>query len=106
MANELLHHFQGKQKSVKERIAHGEAMRKKYPHKKMGDYKPSPQRADPVAILEKQAKTRLPELIPIRYARMLASPFAFLRGAAAIMAQDLAAQGASSKLFVQACGDM
>ena len=106
MANELLHHFQGKQMTIKERIAHGESMVKKYPHNKMGDYKPSPNRADPVAILEKQGKTRLPDLVPIRYARMLTSPFAFLRGAAAIMAQDLAAQGASSKLFVQACGDM
>lgn len=106
MTTQLLTHFQGKQKTVKERMEHGRSMRKKYPHKKMGDYKPASNRTDPVSILEKQGKTRLAELVPIRYARMLASPFAFLRGAAAIMAQDLAAQGASSKLFVQACGDM
>jgi len=106
MTTQLLTHFQGKQKTVKERMAYGQSMRKKYPFKNMGDYKPASNRTDPVSILEKQGKTRLPDLVPIRYARMLASPFAFLRGAAAIMAQDLAAQGASSKLFVQACGDM
>ena len=106
MATQLLDHFQSKAKNIEERKASGKAMRKKFPHNKMGEYKPAPNRADPVAILEKQAKTRLPELVPIRYARMLTSPFAFLRGAAAIMAQDLAAGGASSRLFVQACGDM
>jgi len=106
MENQLLNHFQGKRASVAERIATGKALRKKFPHKKMGDYKPAAQREDPVAILEKQGKTRLTELVPIRYARMLTSPFAFLRGAAAIMSKDLAAGGASSRLFVQACGDM
>lgn len=106
MATQLLTHFQGKQKTVRERIAYGKSMREKFPHSRVGDYQPAANRADPVATLEKQGKTRLPELVPIRYARMLTSPFAFLRGAAAIMAQDLAAQGASSKLFVQACGDM
>jgi uncharacterized protein (DUF2252 family) len=106
MKNQLLTHFQSKQASVKERIANGKALRKKYPHDKLGDYKPSPKRPDPVAILEGQAKTRLTELVPIRYARMLTSPFAFLRGAAAIMAQDLAAGGPSTGLYVQACGDM
>src|SRR5678815_939371 len=102
MTTQLLTHFQGKQKTIAERIAHGQSMRKKYPHKKMGDYKPASNRTDPVSTLEKQGKTRLPDLVPIRYARMLTSPFAFLRGAAAIMSEDLAAQGASSKLFVQA----
>jgi len=106
MATQLLDHFQSKAKNIEERKAFGKGLRKKFPHNKMGEYKPASNRADPVAILEKQAKTRLPELVPIRYARMLTSPFAFLRGAAAIMAQDLAAGGASSRLFVQACGDM
>jgi uncharacterized protein (DUF2252 family) len=58
-----------------------------------------------VAILEAQAKTRLPVLIPVRYARMLASPFAFLRGCAAIMAQDLGPSPVTG-LQVQVCGDM
>ena len=106
MATQLLDHFQSKTKNIEERKAMGKAMRKKFPHDKMGDYKPAANRADPIAILEKQGKTRLQELVPIRYARMLTSPFAFLRGAAAIMAQDLAAGGASTRLFVQACGDM
>jgi uncharacterized protein (DUF2252 family) len=61
-------------------------------------------RLDPVAVLEGQAVTRVPELVPIRYGRMLVSPFTFYRGAAAIMAADLAATP-SSGLTVQACGD-
>jgi uncharacterized protein (DUF2252 family) len=57
-------------------------------------------------VLEKQAKTRLPELVPIRHARMLTSPFAFFRGGAAIMAADLAATSKDTGLIVQTCGDM
>jgi uncharacterized protein (DUF2252 family) len=63
-------------------------------------------RTDPVSILEAQALTRLPLLVPIRYARMLTSPFAFIRGSAAIMASDLAAQGKTTGIDVQTCGDM
>ena len=59
---------------------------------------------DPVALLERQAKTRVPELVPIRYGRMLVSPFTFYRGAASIMAHDLAATPRSG-LIVQCCGD-
>jgi uncharacterized protein (DUF2252 family) len=59
---------------------------------------------DPVAILEEQGKARVPELLPIRYARMAASPFAFLRGAAAIMARDLS-DGPRTTLDTQLCGD-
>jgi uncharacterized protein (DUF2252 family) len=92
--------------SIEQRIAAGKALRNKFPHAKQGDYKPSPDRADPVSILEDQGKSRLPDLVPIRYARMLTSPFAFLRGAAAIMAADLAASAPTSGLVVQACGDM
>jgi len=91
---------------VEQRIAAGKALRNKYPRAKQGDYKPSPDRADPVSILEEQGKSRLPDLVPIRYARMLTSPFAFLRGAAAIMAADLAASAPTSGIVVQACGDM
>ena len=61
-------------------------------------------RPDPVALLEEQGKTRLPELLPIRYGRMAASPFAFYRGAAAIMASDLATLP-NTGLIVQLCGD-
>jgi uncharacterized protein (DUF2252 family) len=64
----------------------------------------SSNRADPVALLERQARTRVPELVPIRYGRMLVSPFTFFRGAAMIMASDLAATPRSG-LTVQCCGD-
>ena len=61
-------------------------------------------RPDPLDLLEAQAATRLPELVPIRYGRMLASPFAFYRGAAVIMASDLATLP-NTGLYVQLCGD-
>src|SRR5215470_7482317 len=87
-----------------ERLAAGKALRAKVPRKSHGDYTPAPDRRDPVAILEEQAKTRLPELVPVRYTRMLASPFAFLRGSAAVMAGDLATTP-TTRLTVQACVD-
>lgn len=86
-------------------MAEGKALRAKVPRASLAEYKPFLKRKDPVAILEAQAKTRLPQLIPVRYARMLASPFAFLRGGAAIMAQDLSPSPVTG-LSVQACGDM
>jgi uncharacterized protein (DUF2252 family) len=92
--------------SVEQRMAKGKSLRNKFPIAKQGDYKPATDRADPVSILEEQGKSRLPDLVPIRYARMLTSPFAFLRGAAAIMAADLAAGAPTSGISVQACGDM
>ncbi len=91
---------------VEERIAAGKALRQKFPRIKQGEYKSSAKRADPVSILMAQGETRLPDLVPIRYARMLTSPFAFLRGAAAIMAADLKANGDTTGIQVQACGDM
>lgn len=106
MSQELLHHFKSKQQSIEERIAVGKDLRKKFPRINQGEYNVSDNRTDPVSILEAQAKTRLPDLVPIRYARMLTSPFAFLRGAAAIMAMDLKANGETSGIDVQACGDM
>jgi uncharacterized protein (DUF2252 family) len=69
-----------------------------------GDWAPAPDRPDPVAVLATQAATRLHELVPIRYGRMLVSPFTFYRGAAAVMAADLAVTP-SSGIVVQACGD-
>jgi uncharacterized protein (DUF2252 family) len=106
MNSEMLAQFQSTRQSIEERSAAGKTLRNKFPRAMHGEYKPSANRADPVSILEEQAKTRLPELVPIRYARMLTSPFAFLRGGAAIMAADLAASGETTGITVQACGDM
>jgi uncharacterized protein (DUF2252 family) len=102
----LLQHFKSGRQSVEERISAGKALRTVIPRNKLGEYKPSAKRADPVSILEEQAKSRLQDLVPVRYARMLTSPFAFLRGSAAIMAADLAAGGSTTGIRVQCCGDM
>jgi uncharacterized protein (DUF2252 family) len=102
---ELLARFTAPRPTVVERMATGKALREKVPHALHAEYRPAPQRKDPVAILEEQAKTRLQNLVPIRYARMLASPFAFLRGSAAVMAADLARTPVTG-LTVQANGDM
>src|SRR5450432_974950 len=91
---------------VDQRIAAGKELRNKFPRAQLGVYKPASKRMDPVSILEEQAKTRLPDLVPIRYARMLSSPFAFLRGAASIMSADLASSAPISGISVQTCGDM
>ncbi len=90
--------------SPEERAAVGKAARKKVPRSSHGEWKPAARRRDPVKVLEDQAKSRVQELVPIRYGRMLASPFTFFRGAAAIMAMDLA-KTPESGLRVQACGD-
>ena len=74
------------------------------PRSSHATFEPSPDRPDPIALLERQAKTRVPELVPIRYGRMLVSPFTFYRGAAMIMAGDLATTPRSG-LTVQCCGD-
>lgn len=104
-AAQLLVDFAAIKPSICERLAQGKLLRKQTPRTSHSAFTYSTQRPDPVDILEAQAKTRLPELVPIRYARMLASPFAFLRGAAAVMAQDLATSPVTG-LQVQACGDM
>jgi uncharacterized protein (DUF2252 family) len=106
MNQELVHHFQSERLSIEERKAAGKALRNKFPRNLQGEYTPASDRADPVSMLEAQGKTRLAELIPVRYARMLTSPFAFLRGSAAIMAADLAAGTVTTGITVQACGDM
>ncbi|MFZ0977159.1 MAG: DUF2252 domain-containing protein [Solirubrobacteraceae bacterium] len=87
-----------------ERIARGKAARAEVPRSRHAEYEAPHDRADPVTLLEDQARTRLPELVPIRYGRMLVSPFTFYRGAAKIMAYDLAGTPRSG-LTVQACGD-
>lgn len=90
--------------SPAERTARGKAARGAVPRSVIGQYEPSPSRPDPIALLQEQAASRVPELVPIRYGRMLASPFAFLRGAALIMASDLAPTPTSG-LVAQLCGD-
>jgi uncharacterized protein (DUF2252 family) len=90
--------------SVAERAARGKAARSEVPRSSHAVYEPQARRGDPVKLLERQAKTRVPELVPIRYGRMLVSPFTFYRGAALIMASDLAATPRSG-LTVQCCGD-
>jgi uncharacterized protein (DUF2252 family) len=92
------------QLSVAERVARGRAARKEVPRSAHALFEPATGRADPVELLERQAQTRAPELVPIRYGRMLVSPFTFYRGAALIMAHDLAATPRSG-LTVQCCGD-
>jgi uncharacterized protein (DUF2252 family) len=90
--------------SVAERTARGKAARTHAPRSAHAVYEPAPDRADPIELLQRQARTRVPELVPIRYGRMLISPFAFYRGAALIMASDLA-NTPRSGLSVQCCGD-
>jgi uncharacterized protein (DUF2252 family) len=87
-----------------ERAARGRALRERLPRSRHGEWEPAADRADPVDLLEQQARTRVPELVPIRYERMLVSPFTFFRGGALIMAADLAASPHSG-LEVQLCGD-
>ena len=69
-----------------ERIAAGKTLRENAPRSSHAGWKPPTKRRDPIDILEESNKDRLPELVPIRYGRMLASPFTFLRGSAALMA--------------------
>jgi uncharacterized protein (DUF2252 family) len=90
--------------TVDERIARGQDARKQAPRRSHGQWEPAPDRPDPIAQLEEQAESRVPQLVPIRYGRMLVSPFTFYRGAALIMAADLAATPVSG-VTVQLCGD-
>jgi uncharacterized protein (DUF2252 family) len=90
--------------TIAERVARGKAARAEVPRSSHAAFEPAPRRLDPVELLERQAETRVPELVPVRYGRMLVSPFTFYRGAAAIMAGDLAATPRSG-LTVQCCGD-
>ena len=94
----------GERMDAAERGAAGKAARANAPRSSHGAWAPAEGREDPVAILERQALTRVPDLVPIRYGRMAASPFAFFRGAAAVMAADLSRTPVSG-LRVQACGD-
>jgi len=87
-----------------ERRAAGAAARARVPPAAHAAWQPAPDRPDPVTLLEEQATTRIPGLVPIRHGRMAVSPFTYYRGAALPMAADLAA-GVSSGIVVQLCGD-
>ncbi len=87
-----------------ERVARGKAARTEVPRSAHGVFVPGPDRLDPIDLLERQAETRVPELVPIRHGRMLSSAFAYYRGAALCMAADLASTPTSG-LRVQLCGD-
>lgn len=89
--------------SVAERTARGKAARSEVPRSSHATFEPAADR-DPLALLQEQATTRVQELVPIRYGRMLESPFSFYRGAALVMAGDLSATPRSG-LLVQCCGD-
>ena len=86
------------------RARRGRAARAKVPRSSHAGFRPATGRPDPISLLEQQAQGRVLELLPIRYGRMLASPFAFFRGAALLMASDLAPTPVTG-LTVQACGD-
>ena len=90
--------------TVEQRVAAGRAARTATPRSSHASWAPPAARADPVRVLEDQDESRVAELVPIRHARMLTSPFAFFRGAAAIMAADLASTPRTG-FDVQVCGD-
>jgi len=90
--------------SPAEQAAAGKALRDKLPRKILDSWKGSKGRRDPIALLRKSDADRMKELMPIRYGRMLQSPFAFYRGSAVVMAFDLA-QTPITGIKVQACGD-
>ncbi|WP_374777550.1 DUF2252 domain-containing protein [Streptomyces sp. NBC_01310] len=94
----------GPRPSAEERAARGRAARQRAPRSAHGPFEPPPERADPVDVIERQSATRVQELVPIRYGRMAESPFRFYRGAAAIMAADLAGTPHSG-IRAQLCGD-
>jgi uncharacterized protein (DUF2252 family) len=91
-------------RKIGERRAKGAEWRRLVPLGAQAEWTPPQSRRDPVEVLIEQGKHRIPELLPVRYKRMKPDAFAFLRGAAAIMAADLAA-GPSTGLRVQVCGD-
>src|SRR5277367_864618 len=103
----LLHqfeHFLDLPPTYKEKLALGKKMREECPRVSHGTWKAPADRSDPIEVLASQDQSRLQHLIPFRYGRMMQSPFAFYRGAAAVMASDLS-RVPRTKLTVQLCGD-
>ncbi len=90
--------------SVQQRMAAGKSLRDKVPRTSHARWVPPANRPDPIKLLQHADAGRLPELLPIRYARMRSSPFGFFRGAAAVMASDLS-HTPMTRIRVQACGD-
>ncbi len=90
--------------SRSERKSMGRSLRKQAPRSSHGDWAPAPDRPDPIALLQAQDEGRLEHLLPIKYGRMLESPFAFLRGSAVVMAADLATTPTTG-IEVVLCGD-
>src|SRR5215475_14106960 len=104
MANDQMNYGDTVGRSLEERLAHGTQLRQRAPRSAHAVWKPADDRPDPVDMLIESGQGRLESLAPIRYARMLTSPFAFFRGSAAAMAFDLASTPVSG-LHVQLCGD-
>ena len=90
--------------SMKDRTERGEALRNQARRRDHAEWHPHKNRRDPIEILIEQGESRLPNLLPLRYSRMMTSPFAFLRGSAAVMAEDFA-HAPMTGLEVQAAGD-
>ncbi|MFD7073464.1 DUF2252 domain-containing protein [Nocardioides sp. NPDC059952] len=90
--------------TLAERASVGRRARAEVPRSVHGEWRPAPDRADPVALLEEQGSSRVQELVPLRYGRMLVDPFTFFRGSAYLMAADLAG-APRTDLTVQLCGD-
>ena len=91
-------------RTAQEHLEWGRSVRREVPRASLAEVATSSRRPDVIAILEDQARTRVEDLVPLRYERMIASPFAFLRGSAAVMAADLG-QSQSTGILVQCCGD-
>ena len=91
-------------RTLDERRAAGKELRNKVPRSSHADWTPAANRPDPLSLLEEQNRTRLPQLVPLRYARMSVSPFTYLRGSPIVMAQDLARTPVTG-IEVQICGD-
>jgi uncharacterized protein (DUF2252 family) len=90
--------------TIENRLAAGKKLRERVPRSSHSQWTSGKNRADPISLLQESDRGRLPILLPIRYARMRQSPFAFFRGSAAVMAADLAATPVTG-IRVQACGD-
>jgi len=105
MSSKLYESFFQKNLSPKERLDLGKSIRKQINRSSIAEFTVTNQRQSPIDILLEQAKSRIPEYIPIRHARMAVDPFAFFRGGAAIMANDLNGLP-SPPIQVQLCGDM
>jgi uncharacterized protein (DUF2252 family) len=105
MSSKLYESFLQKNPSPQERLDLGKSIRKQISRSSIAEFDITNQRQSPIDILLEQEKTRIPEYIPIRHARMAVDPFAFFRGGAAIMANDLNGLP-SPPIKVQLCGDM